>query len=448
MEALDDHAWRRLARAIQRGTCILLLGPDAATDPADPAGVPLGSRLAATLAADLATDGAAPLPDPGDFPSVAQAFENRQGRDALELAVEDFCAPYLARTTPLHDDLAALPFPLYINTAPDPALANALTQAGRAPHTDHYDYQRGRDFALPEPTPEHPWVYDLYGTLSEPRSLVLTERDLLDYLVNVVKGTPRLPAALVARLRDPATSLLYLGFGFRRWYLRILLHVLRAFGPPRNPPLALEDAAFYADPGRPLTVGFYQEAHRIRFHRGTGREFAAELRRRYQAIAAQPAAPAAPEPPAEAPVCFLSYVTEDHDAVRALAERLRGAGLRVWLDRQDLRGGDRWALAIPQVIGHQADYLLVLQTPRLLARVESYVHLEIEEARRRQARFAPGLRFLIPVLFAPGERLPGLLDLHTVDLTAEDGFAALTAAIREDWARRRALGAAPAETAP
>lgn len=434
MEALDDQDWRRLVRSIQRGNCILLLGPDAATDPADPAGLPLGQRLAQTLTERLA---AGAVPDPTDLPAVAQAFVDTegQGRIALELEVEDFCRAYTGRTTPLHDHLAALPFPIYINTAPDTALANALRAGGRAPQVEFYDFRRARPFALSDPTPDQPWVYDLYGSLDQPESLVLTERDLLDYLVNVIKETPRLPPPLITRLRDPDTSLLFVCFGFRRWYLRILLHVLRAYAPPRNPPLALEDSAFYAHPEGPQAMVFFHRAHHIRFHHVSSLDFAAKLCHRYQALAARPAVH---EPPADAPMLFLSYVTEDFPVAEGLAERLRAAGLRTWLDRQRLRGGDRWGLLIPEVIAHQVDYVLVLQTPRLLARDESYVYLEIAQAQERQAKGAPGRRFLIPVQLEPGERLPTLAPLHFADLTVPDGFASLVAGIREDWQQRRA----------
>lgn len=433
MEALDDRDWRRLVLSIQRGKCILLLGPDAAVDPDDPDGIPLAQRLAETLAAKL--EGGPAIPDRDDLPSVAQTFEAARGRVELEMEVEDFCRDYTERTTPLHRHLAALPLPVYVNTAPDPALVNALRAAGRAPQIEHYDFKRTRGFDLRAPTPDHPWVYDLYGSLADTPSLVLSERDLLDYLVNVVKGTPPLPAALISRIRDPDTSLLFVCFGFRRWYLRILLHVLRSYDPPNNPSLALEDGAFYSHPERPQTVVFFDRAHRIRFRQVACGGFASELHDRFQALG-QPAPPP-PRPPADAPLIFLSYASEDHPAVERLAEALQAQGLRVWLDRQSLRGGDRWGLLIPDVINKQVDYVLVLQTRQLLARVESYVYREIEEALARQHKFAPGLRFLIPARLEPGAQIDALSHLHFVDLTTGRGLEDLLAAIREDWQRRR-----------
>jgi hypothetical protein len=37
---------------------------------------------------------------------------------------------------------------------------------------------------------------------------------------------------------------------------------------------------------------------------------------------------------------FLSHSSKDKDIVRALAERLRADGMRVWFDEWELRAGD------------------------------------------------------------------------------------------------------------
>ncbi|MFM7750212.1 MAG: toll/interleukin-1 receptor domain-containing protein, partial [Opitutaceae bacterium] len=39
---------------------------------------------------------------------------------------------------------------------------------------------------------------------------------------------------------------------------------------------------------------------------------------------------------------FLSYAHEDADEARRIAEALRGCGIEVWFDQNELRGGDAW----------------------------------------------------------------------------------------------------------
>jgi hypothetical protein len=51
------------------------------------------------------------------------------------------------------------------------------------------------------------------------------------------------------------------------------------------------------------------------------------------------------EPPAEplrtpAGAVFVSYASEDAAAARRICEALRGAGIEVWFDQSELRGGD------------------------------------------------------------------------------------------------------------
>jgi hypothetical protein len=39
---------------------------------------------------------------------------------------------------------------------------------------------------------------------------------------------------------------------------------------------------------------------------------------------------------------FLSYASEDAEAAERIATALRAAGVEVWLDKSELRGGDAW----------------------------------------------------------------------------------------------------------
>ena len=43
---------------------------------------------------------------------------------------------------------------------------------------------------------------------------------------------------------------------------------------------------------------------------------------------------------------FLSYASEDADAAKRICDALSAAGLEVWLDQSELRGGDAWDASI------------------------------------------------------------------------------------------------------
>lgn len=437
MESLTVQDWRRLVETIQRGTCVLLLGPGVAVDERHPQRLPLQALLAQSL---LAQQGGNATDEPPDFRHIAQMFLAREGADRidLEMSIRDFYAPYASRTTELHRLIAQLPFHLCVSTTHDQFLANAFVEKRKKPQCCYYGFRKPSAVSGINPGPRSPMVFNLYGDLSDADSLVLTENDLLDFLVSVVKDKPPLPSAVTARFSAADTSFLFLGFGFHRWYVRILLHVLQS-SRHRYSSFALEDAGFFSHPERPQTAVFFEREHLIRFKLLSWQSFVRELAEQVNSASTESIGAAAQEQEAskDAPLVFLCHAHEDREAVAALAERLQRAELRVWLDKQSLRGGDNWDRLIRDVIGKHVDYVVVLQSSHMHAQVRSYVFQEITLALQTQAQFARDVRFVIPTCLDGCKPLAELAQLHLVDLHVEGGFEALTRAILEDWSNRQ-----------
>lgn len=430
---LTQRDWRTLVRTIEKGTCILLLGPDVALDPDNPERGPLTEALAKKLSSELA-GGESPV-DEANLSHVAllyyQHFLDRVG---LEEDVEKFYASYSKRYTDFHRDLAALPFRLCINTTPDRFLYNAFLAAGKAPIYDYYDFRNTRPSFLKETKPDKPIVYDLYGSCVDSASLVLTEHELLEFLVNIVKGTPPLPKFITSQFADPYTSFLFLGFGFHNWYVRILLHLLQTYRHKQYS-LALEEARFFSDSALSRTIVFYKNEHFIKFRKLSCADFATRLRQHYEEQAEHPTPPPASLPD-DAPNAFLCHCSADREEVEKVEQRLHELGIKTWRDRQNLRGGDDWERCIPQVINKQVDYVVILQSPTMMGRVESYFNVEIDEALKRQRKFADEFRFVLPTFLNPCKGFEKLEKLHSTNLTTEDGVRALADSIREDWHKR------------
>ena len=438
---LNERDWSTLVRSICRGHCILLLGPDIALDPYDPGSEPLTAILAKNLARDIA--GYGHTFGDNDLPQIAQMCLQhghsgpvRSGHTDLEYAVEDFYRPYSKQTSQFNLDLAALPFEICVTTSFDRFLINAFEQtSGKSPTHDYYDYRSGRVPNLTEPDVDHPLVYGLYGDVDDSQSLVITENDLLEFLVSIIKGQPKLPALLVERFKDPRTSFLFVGFGFYHWHLRILLHVLRA-QQRRNRSIALEHERFFAHPERAETVFFFGQEHAIEFKRGTLAEFTSHLRQCCGKFAPQVPA-ATPASDSDAPTVFLCYSSSDVDRVMELETTLAGRGIHTWRDHKQLRGGDDWDRILRHVISKQVDYVVVLHSPHMVGRVESYVHIEIKAALDRQDRFSDNFRFVIPLLLEGADKLEKLSHLQYVDLGRPGGIDELIRAIRDDWQARQ-----------
>jgi hypothetical protein len=439
MDALNERDWDRLIETIERKRCILLLGPGVAVAPGDSQHIPLTTRLARSLAEQLP---AADVCDPDNLAHVAQLYCQHLdfSRLDLERALKRFYAPFEQETTPLHQELAQLPFTLCVNTGFDRFLLNAFSAAGKTPIYDYYHFRKGRESPLASIDPAYfndplrPVVYGFCGSREDEESLVLSENDLLEFLVKVIQNAPPLPAFIKARFSDPNASFLFLGFGFRYWYVRILLHVLQA-QRHQNPSLVLEDAGFFTLPEQRQIVIFFEKEHRIAFRQQDWESFATELRQRFTASGG-----AAPQPvpalPADAPRVFLCHSHQDREAVAALSQALEARGIAIWLDRKNLRGGDDWDRLIPDIIRKQVDYVVVAQSRALVERVESYCYKEIRAALERQQYFAKGIRFLIPLQLEASVLLDELTQLQSVDLTNPQGIQQLVQAIQEDWNRR------------
>src|SRR5438128_2212980 len=57
---------------------------------------------------------------------------------------------------------------------------------------------------------------------------------------------------------------------------------------------------------------------------------------------------------------FLSYASEDAAAASCVCTSLRAAGIEVWFDQSELRGGDAWYAAIREQIKGRALFIPVI----------------------------------------------------------------------------------------
>ncbi len=432
---------RGLVARIKRGDCVLILGPSSAVRSDDPGRTPLDELLAAEIAAALERDPSTLSRGPLTLRRAAELhYRLRHDREDLELLVQDFYARHAGQTTEFHRNLAQLPFKLCVNASPDGLMSTAFTEAGKHPRTAHYSFGHPGTLRLSSPTAEDPLVYHLFGHPDDPGSLVLTEGDLIEFLVSVVRGTPPLPDQVRSILADPSTSCLFLGFGFQNWYLRVLLQVLNLYGH-RSRAFAFEDPQFFEHPEHEQAVGFFSGDRLIDFRRLQWEPFARYLREAYGTIS-RPIAPETGLARADdsAPKVFLSYASEDRDAVEALADSLQSRGVRVWQDTQDLRAGDDWNRVLVDVIARRIDYVVVVQTPTLLSRITGVFHREIEVALKRQSEMGElhgqRLRFVLPVKLGACETLSALSSAHVLTLRDPTDVERLVGSIQEDWERR------------
>jgi adenylate cyclase len=94
---------------------------------------------------------------------------------------------------------------------------------------------------------------------------------------------------------------------------------------------------------------------------------------------------------------FLSYASQDAQAAAHICEVLRAAGVEVWFDQSELRGGDSWDRQIRQHI-HECALFVPIISRTTQARLEGYFRREWKLAVDRTHDMADGKPFLVPVV--------------------------------------------------
>ena len=94
---------------------------------------------------------------------------------------------------------------------------------------------------------------------------------------------------------------------------------------------------------------------------------------------------------------FLSYARDDAAAARRIAEALRSAGLEVWFDENELRGGDTWDAKIRTQIDACALFIPVISA-HTQERTKGYFRLEWKLAVDQTHLLAAGVPFIAPVV--------------------------------------------------
>ncbi len=320
----------------------------------------------------------------------------------------------------MHAKLASLPFPLILTTCQDALLTQALKDAHKDPITQRYhlrgDKRDNPEFVLPG-SPASPVVFHLFGDAEEPNSLVLSENDILDFLIAVVSERPPLPNSLLRALKRVGQSFLFVGFGIRHWDLRILLKVLlRALELNRSgPAIAAEPlhGLLQSDREEEEMVLFYQRGTRVELEDADVGTFLTNLSQRLEAeggFAGQVA------PLGSRPRVFISYAREDIDLASRVFDALQKKYFEPWLDRESLGGGDDWDQRIKTDL-EASDFTLVLYTPAFCRKTDSYVNKEVALARDRALKVRG--TFLIPLRthdIANADRVEELKEYNDMEL--------------------------------
>jgi hypothetical protein len=444
--------WNNIVDSLRHRRCVLVLGPEIPADASQSDQVQAGEIVSGSTA--LKRQLMQELEDENlevtatSLAGVAQQYEDaRDLGPMLKTQAAKFYESGPLAPSAMHGAIARLPFELILTTCHDRLLATALEQAGKKPLDPYYnfrgDLRESPKFALPCSV-QAPLVYHLFGHCRNPMSMVLSENDLLDFLIAVISEQPPLPNNLRRALQQGGNSFLFVGFGICDWYLRVLLKAL-VKDLTRDMSSNQMASAFALEPSlqcipdieRQQTILFYQRGTRVEICQEEIFDFIARLNKEMDKLSEGDEQPTLPM---QRPQVFISYASEDRVVAAQLSESLVQAGMDPWLDKNALQGGEDWNEKIEEQL-READYVLVLQTPHLAAKRVGYVNKEIDFARDR-ARYVRGA-FLIPLQvndLAPENSLEELAKYQQMALREtcyEQDVARLVSTIRRDYQLRR-----------
>src|SRR5262249_36332842 len=159
----------------------------------------------------LADDCSFPGPDRSDLFRVAQYYRMSLDEDLLRAFVADALTVPGVGPSVVHQTLAQLPIEYVLTTNFDDLMARGFREFARK-RPRAYEYQRrGTTPELEIATEREPIVYKLHGSLENPRSMVLTEDDVVDFLACIIAGDPKIPPQIAKLFKD--YSILFIGYG-------------------------------------------------------------------------------------------------------------------------------------------------------------------------------------------------------------------------------------------
>ncbi len=169
----------------------------------------------------------------------------------------------------IYEKLARIQFHLVVSISPDQLLTSIMNRLD-IPHQFAFYNKAVNPGKLASPTRNHPLIYNLFGSIEDQQSLLLTHEDLYDFLFAIL-GDHKLPDDLQAAL-GKASNYLFIGFEFDKWYMQLLMRLLN-----------LHDERYsfdrYASKGKldGESILFYREQFRINFIEDELAHFVEEL---------------------------------------------------------------------------------------------------------------------------------------------------------------------------
>lgn len=401
---MNKETISRIIKRIEGKKCIAILGPQLMYEN--------GSNLNSELAKFL-------IEKFGDQVKYFADDEMIKMSSKVRLQVEDEIKEFFDELKPkeIHYMLSDIPFPMIINTAPDTTLNKAFQEKNLS-----FDYDYYRKYEAPKNISRNSrtFIYNIFGDYKDINSMILTFDDLFDYLFSIM-GDHELN--IKSDIRN-ATSVLFFGFSFDKWYFKLLLRLIK-----------LNDNKLLHSNDIPEqhVKNFYSEQFELEFFdKNSASEIISEIHRQSKEaglIQDQ-------EDSAESEL-FVSYAWggESEEMVKKLNDKLKKNQIKLIWDKQDL-GFKGMITEFMNRIGQGKGIVVVVSDKYLRSPYCMYELLEIYRNREFTKRIFP-IVMSDASIFEPIPRLAYLKfwkdKKEELDLAIRDFGADAITVIGEDY---------------
>jgi hypothetical protein len=384
-----------------------------------------------------------------DMPQLAGDFikytkpDKKIARNDLEFLITDYLDSYEETiVSPEFRKLAELPFTFVVDTNFGNIIFNEFTAVKKHPGRAFYNFRGKREEIVRSFSPDSlgsetsPFIYNLFGSIDDQKSMVISENELIDFIINLISKNPGLPANVKSELADSDRYFLFLGFGIvsKNWYFRILLQALESSnkGSMSYALESINDIPDYEDP----TIVFFRDELKLSLYYYNQDTFIQTLIEKYAEYEEKKRR----KLPSDnfyddAPNAFISYKSEDLVIAQQICQQLKELGINTYLDRERLKG--MWEPTLKNAI-NTTDAFILLQSESLKNSPENYVHVEIKIALKRAHKFQKTSDLIYPAFIDSRKSILDYEELNEVnswDLTHMENVDKLAKEIKRNYER-------------
>ncbi len=400
--------WKKLVESIRNHECILVLGPKVITVEKDGHSFTLPDLLTIHLKQQLlAANPSIQLAENPDLAYVAKQLEDsflprynfsrEKARSKLGEIISKFYEQYSHEDFPVFQQLAKLPLRFIVNTNPHLYMGEAYDDENKfGAVTEYYHYGNPThnskvNIDVDQINIDSPLIYNLFGTIENPESMIVTESDQLAFLDAILQRekTATIPPSIAIHFTSVEKetfdkTFVFLGFDFNQWHLRLLMHMINRYQKQKET-YALQSPQSLTD----LTSFFYKRNFEVQFVDIPPDQFVEAFQTKISTLE---------ETKIESPNLnvFLMYDTADDAAKDALDLQLsplkRNEMIQTW-DEEQIQLGEVIETAVENQL-QKADIIILLVTAAFFASDAIYE----KQLRQALARHEQKQTVVIPIL--------------------------------------------------